>query len=60
MKKILLYAVLIIAVVFYIAQTSFAEIGSFNTDGNLFSDRQIRSYSYADLSKPTDSVAIVK
>ena len=38
MKKILLYAVLIIAVVFYIAQTSFAEIGSFNTDGNLFSD----------------------
>lgn len=42
MKKILLYAVLIIAVVFYIAQTSFAEIGSFNTDGNLFSDRQIQ------------------
>ena len=26
----------------------------------IFSDRQIRSYSYADLSKPTDSVDIVK
>lgn len=26
----------------------------------IFSDRQIRSYSYADLSKPTDSVDIIK
>ena len=26
----------------------------------IFSDRQIRSYNYADLSKPTDSVDIVK
>ena len=26
----------------------------------IFSDRQIRSYSYADLSKPTDSVDMVK
>lgn len=26
----------------------------------IFSDRQIRSYSYDDLSKPTDSVDIVK
>ena len=26
----------------------------------IFSDKQIRSYSYDDLSKPVDSVAIVK
>lgn len=42
MKKIVLYAVLIIAAVFYIAQTSFAESSIFDTDGFVFSGKEVQ------------------
>ena len=46
MKKIVLYAVLIIAAVFYIAQTSFAESSFFDMDGLVFSGKEVQENLY--------------
>lgn len=48
MKKVLLIAVLILASIFYIAQTTFAEVGFFDTGGYIFSGKEVQENLYKD------------